>query len=161
MELYLVQHAEAMSAEHDPTRPLTGRGKQDIIKVAQFVKWLNIRVNTIMHSGELRAEQTARELAKVVCSDMGLKKTAGLAPNDEVGTMRDIMAGLEDNLMIVGHLPYLSKLLSNLICGDQDIKIADFQMGCIVRLDRDNEKWYLRWMITPTILPYHTIDIAP
>lgn len=153
MELYLVQHAEAMSEQQDPSRPLTDRGKQDIIKVAEFVKRLNIRVKAIKHSDKLRAEQTAQELAKVICSDKGLEKAAGLAPNDDIGPMKDTLAGSGDNLMIVGHLPYLSRLLSCLISGDQNLKSVDFQMGCIVRLDRDDGRWCLKWMITPELAP--------
>jgi phosphohistidine phosphatase len=153
MELYLVQHAAAKGEQEDRSRPLTDRGRQDIARVAEFVERLNIKVKAIRHSDKLRAEQTAQELAGRVRSAEGLEKTAGLGPNDDVERLKEILTGMEDNLMIVGHLPYLSRLVSSLICGDQDLRIVDFRMGCIVRLDQDNGRWHLKWMITPDLVP--------
>ncbi len=153
MELYLVQHAEAKREEEDPRRPLTDRGREAISKVAEFVKGLDIKVKVIRHSEKLRAEETANELAKVVTSAEGLHKTPGLGPNDDVGPMRTLISETDENLMIVGHLPYLSRLASSLLGVDQEHKIVDFQMGSIVRLDREIPlgRWCIRWMVTPDI----------
>ena len=37
MNLYLVQHAEALPKQEDPDRPLSAQGRADIEKVARFV----------------------------------------------------------------------------------------------------------------------------
>jgi len=154
MELYLVQHAEAKREEEDPSRPLTDKGKEDISKVANFLKKLNIAVKVIKHSDKLRAEQTAQELSKGLTSIDGLEKTSGIGPNDDIRFMEELLAKTQDNIAIVGHLPYLSKLLSSLICQNEGLKVVEFRMGSIVRLDRDEatRNWHIRWMITPEIL---------
>lgn len=154
MELYLVQHAEAKSREEDPSRPLSDRGRETISRVTGFAKGLGIKVRVIKHSDKLRAEETAQELAKAVTSAEGLQKADGLGPNDDVGQMRTLLAETSDNIMIVGHLPYLSRLTSSLLGVEQEQKAVDFQMGSIVRLDRDEPsgKWHIKWFITPDII---------
>lgn len=155
MELYLVQHAEAKKEEEDPSRPLTDRGREDISKVANFLKGLDIIVKVIKHSDKLRAEQTAQELVKGLVATEGLERTLGIGPNDDVKPMRETFTKTQDNIAIVGHLPYLSKLLSSLICQSENLKVVEFKMGAIVRLDRDETtgNWHIKWMITPEILP--------
>ena len=55
--------------------------------------------------------------------------------------------------MIVGHLPYLSRLLSVLLGAQQDRPLVAFQMGGVVHLERDdNGEWRLRWILAPELL---------
>jgi phosphohistidine phosphatase len=57
-------------------------------------------------------------------------------------------ASSTQNLMIVGHLPFLGHLASYLLCGDERASLVDFQNAGIVRLDRhDDGRWSLRWAI--------------
>ena len=57
------------------------------------------------------------------------------------------------NVMLVGHLPHLSRLSGLLISGDPDRKVVDFKNGGIVCLVRNEEGiWFIRWMIIPQIL---------
>lgn len=113
MELYLVQHAEAKKEEEDRSHPLTDRGRGDISRVANFLKGLSIIVKVIKHSDKLRAEQTAQELVKGLVATEGLERTLGIGPNDDVKPLRETLAKTQGNIVIVGHLPYLSKLLSS------------------------------------------------
>lgn len=153
MELYLVRHGEAKRPEEDPAQPLSERGRKAISKVAGLIRDLNIRVRVIKHSGKLRAEETAQELSKAVTSAEGLEKAGGLAPNDDVGPMKTLLEDTNENVMIVGHLPYLAKLASSLLCGDPTQDIVSFQAATIVRLDRDESSggWRIRWMLTPDV----------
>ena len=66
MKLYLVQHAKAASTDVDPKRPLTEEGRQDIQKVAAFIKPLNLSVDYLWQSTKTRAIQTAEVLSEVV-----------------------------------------------------------------------------------------------
>ena len=55
--------------------------------------------------------------------------------------------------MLVGHLPYMSKLASLLLCGDETKPVIAFQTGgvlCLQRAGRD--AWSVRWMVTPNIV---------
>ncbi|MEE9199818.1 MAG: phosphohistidine phosphatase SixA [Candidatus Brocadiales bacterium] len=153
MELYLVRHGEAKRPEEDPAQPLSERGKKAISKVAGLIRDLHIRVRVIKHSGKLRAEETARELAKAVTSAGGIEQSEGLRPNDDVGPVKVQLEEAGENIMIVGHLPYLSRLASDLLCGDRRQDIVTFRAATVVRLDRDEASgaWHIRWVVTPDV----------
>jgi phosphohistidine phosphatase len=153
MELYLVQHAESKTKEEDPERGLTDLGFVNVRKTSEFVKKLDISVETIFHSNKLRAKQTANELAVGIKSVTGLKQREGIAPMDDICSMKDEIQGSDKNLMVVGHLPYMAKLASALLCENENQNVVSFQNGCIVKLVRDEENkgWSVKWMITPDI----------
>jgi phosphohistidine phosphatase len=153
MYLYLVQHAEALSKEEDPTRSLSEKGIADIRKVAGFVKKMNLTVHRIVHSGKMRALQTAQLLEERVSVDMGIAESDGLAPMDDPGIWVERLSKINDNIMLVGHLPHLGKLSSFLLCGNKDRNIVDFEMGCIVCLKRSDEgDWSTDWIIKPRMI---------
>lgn len=153
MELYLVRHAESKTNAEDPERGLAYIGFANVRKTAGFVKKLEISVETIYHSGKLRAKQTAYELAVGVKSVTGLKQRKGIAPMDDISSMKDEIEGSDKNLLVVGHLPFMVKLTSALLCGNENKNIVSFQNSCIVKLVRDEEimGWSVEWMITPDI----------
>ncbi|MCK7508661.1 MAG: histidine phosphatase family protein [Desulfobacterales bacterium] len=80
MDLYLVQHAEAKKEDEDPARPLSDKGVADITGVAQAALPLLHAIDTVFHSGKLRARQTAEILARHVEPAGGIRETDGLAP---------------------------------------------------------------------------------
>ena len=59
MIVYLVQHGEAKSEEEDPERPLTDNGRFTVESVSEHIAPLGLGVTRIIHSGKLRAKQTA------------------------------------------------------------------------------------------------------
>ena len=62
--------------------------------------------------------------------------------NQETGTV-----------MLVGHLPHLSRLVSRLFALQADHMLVRFQMGGVVKLERDVAgRWVLCWMFTPELL---------
>ena len=74
MKLYLVRHAEPKPEQEDPLRPLSEKGWEDIRCVGAFVaERLDIRVKIIIHSGKLRAQQTAEVLREHLNPPDGLK----------------------------------------------------------------------------------------
>lgn len=153
MRLYLVQHGQAAAKDVDPARPLTDRGRADVEKVAAFIKPLNLYVSTVWHSGKTRAAQTAELLAAAVRTDNRCLERPGLAPNDDVLPVKDELARAQHDIMIVGHLPFLSKLASLLLADDESAAPVAFQQAGLVCLQRAPEKkWQLDWMITPQLL---------
>lgn len=150
MKLYLVQHAEAKEKEEDPDRPLSEKGLKDIEKTANFLKE-KIKVARILHSGKLRAKQTAERLNESIQSSEGIKEVDNLAPLDDPRIWEKKLRDEEKNVMIVGHLPYLGKLAGLLLANDQNRTIINFKMGGIVCLEK-NGNWSVDWMLTPQIL---------
>lgn len=51
MRLYLIQHAKAKSKQENPARPLSRKGREDIRKVAGFLKgYTQSPIREIKHS---------------------------------------------------------------------------------------------------------------
>lgn len=152
MNLYLVQHGEAVSKEVDPHRPLSENGIKNVKKAASFAdKNCNINITNILHSGKLRAKQTAEVLAEALKLPLP-EQADNLEPLADQSIWETRIEKCSDDLMFVGHLPYMSRLASSLLCNTPDKNIVQFQMGGIVALTRDNNKWSLQWIITPDIL---------
>lgn len=154
MNLYLVQHAEAVSEQEDPQRPLSEKGLHDIKKVAVFISsQTDTRIQTIFTSGKTRAQQTGRVLADYVSPPGGVQDTNGLSPLDDPAIWAGRLPEITENTMLVGHLPHLSLLASLLLSGMPEQTLIDFKMGGIVCLRRDDRGgWSLGWMVVPEML---------
>lgn len=152
MRLYLVQHANAVDEKVDPQRPLSQRGLADCQKVAAFIRPLNLSVGCIWHSGKTRADQTAEIFAPAMHTSEGPIQHPNLAPNDDVTVIGNELAADKQDLMIVGHLPFLSRLTGLLLTGTQGADVVAFQQGGIVCLQRWEQNPYrIVWMVTPDL----------
>ena len=151
MKLYLIQHGEAKSEAEDPERPLTARGEKEIGAVSKIAGGLQIRPSKIYHSGKLRAKQTAEIIASALrISDSLVQSVQGLNPNDDIHPWVERISKEKEDLMLVGHLPFLEKLTSFLLCGDERARLVLFRYGAVVCLDQKEDKgWAVRWILTP------------
>lgn len=153
MKLYLVQHGESVPEEIDPKRPLTENGRADVSKAARFLKDAEVQINIIWHSTKLRAEQTAELISEVIKPSRGVEERIGLAPNDPVDKIKDELLKEENDLMIVGHLPFLWKLISLILLGNGSYNIISFRQGGVVCLEKKPEgNWFLIWAIVPELI---------
>jgi phosphohistidine phosphatase len=153
MKLYLLQHGEAHSKAQDLNRPLTTTGIADIEHVAEFLKKANIQVKLIIHSGKLRARQTAEYLSKGFIDTIEAESSNSINPSDPPEIFSRQIDSLEGDTLVVSHLPFLPRLISYLLHGDEDHLMLAFQPGSIVCLERVNDKqWMINWMIRPELL---------
>ena len=153
MLLYLVQHGQSKSEEEDPQRRLTDKGIGEVQKVADFLRPLELVVDAIWHSGKTRAQQTAELLADAVPARDRVVQHEGLGPKDHVAPTKQALEKAGRDLVIVGHLPSLSKLAALLVTGNEANEIVEFRFGCVVCIERrDDGKWKIIWMITPALL---------
>jgi len=154
MRLYLVQHGEAKTREQDPDRPLTGKGESDVDRIAALLMRAKICVGAVWHSGKTRAAQTAEILCSSLASTEGIVVHEGLDPNDPIDPVQRELIGAPADIMIVGHLPFLGKLVSALLVGDETVELVTFQNGGAVCLERNEEKgrWRLTWAVVPELL---------
>lgn len=147
----MVQHGESKPEADDPARPLTDRGRQEVLRVARHVAALGLRVAEICHSGKLRARQTAEILAEHLSPHRGVREMDGLAPADDPMEARTAVEAAREPVMLVGHLPHLSRLASSLLVGDAGREIVRFRMGAVLCLARSESGWLLQWVLTPEL----------
>ena len=152
MPLYLVRHGEAHSEAADPNRSLTEAGMATVDGMAQLATAFKIPVSQIFHSGKTRARQTAEVFSNYLKPSVGAIEIKAIKPYDDV---TEIAPELDPalNTMLVGHIPFLERLVSYLITGSQDKLIIKFQTGGIVCLDQieKNGSWYIKWALMPNM----------
>lgn len=152
MKLYLIQHGEAKSEAEDPERSLTGRGEEDVRRVAAVAKKMDIQSSKVYHSGKRRAQQTADIIASAL--NLPVEPAQGLSPLDDVRPWAERISREAKDVMIVGHLPFLDKLASFLLCSDERAQVVLFRYGAVVHLDQKEDKsWTIRWILTPEMVP--------
>lgn len=152
MEIYLVQHGESKSETEEPERPLTENGRETVELVARYIAPLGLEVAQVVHSGRLRAMQTAELFAQYLSPPQGVKEEKGLGPLDDPQEAKRLIQQAERPLMIVGHLPHLSRLASLLIWGTPDKEVISFVMGGVVCLGRRDDNWSIEWSLIPKLI---------
>ena len=149
MELFLVQHGESMARAEDPRRPLTDAGVECTRRMAALAGRLGIQVEEIRHSGKRRARETAEIFGGLLQPRRGVNAVQGLEPNDDVECVADALASRHGSLMLVGHMPFLSRLAGLLLAGRPDATPVRFVNAGIVCLVREKGKWSLSWSAPP------------
>jgi phosphohistidine phosphatase len=152
MKLYLAQHGNAVAKEEDPARPLSEQGERDVRSMASRLGDAGIQVTRVWHSGKLRAVQTAEILAKETLSGRKAECIKGLGPNDPVAEFATDADVWDEDTLVVGHLPFMSRLLSLLLVDDAGHELVRFSPGSVVCLERDaTDRWVLAWMLRPEL----------
>ncbi len=152
MKLYLLRHGEPLPESKDPERSLTSRGELDIAIIGRFLEQNELFVPEIWHSEKRRVRQTA-EIIGQATGCVSLLERPGLAPLDPVGPVRAEILGREEDLMLVGHLPFLSRLAEQLLGCPRENSIFRFETGEIVCLERNGEGvWQLLFAVCPRLL---------
>jgi phosphohistidine phosphatase len=153
MELYLVQHGEACAKEVNPERPLTDQGQADIDRLAAFLKQAGIQIDRVIHSEKLRAIQTAERLAAAIAPGVELEASGIINPNDNPKAFDWQSESWDRATLVVGHLPFMAKLVSHLVIEDENRLITAYQPGSIVCLQlNSNAHWQINWMLRPELL---------
>lgn len=146
--LYLVHHAHAVGPEVDPLRPLSERGRSDIEAIAEQAAARGANPLVIWHSGKARARQTAEVLWKRCHALAKFSAMRGLQPDDPASWIVDALTGETGDVMLVGHLPNLQRLLGVLRSGDPEQFAEDFPQHGLVALEEVGEgRWKEKWRV--------------
>ena len=150
MRLFLVQHGEALDKTVDPERPLSDQGREDVAAMAGRLSDAGVRVERVWHSGKLRAAETAGLLARAVFRRGGEEAIAGIGPNDDVAAFAQDADVWGQDTLVVGHLPFMGRLVAHLLTGDVDAPLVAFRPGAVACLERGGDgHWLLLWMLRP------------
>lgn len=152
MKLYLMQHGDAVSKDVDPERPLSETGRQDVERLTAFLSKTSFKPSRIIHSGKTRAKQTAELLAAQASPEAKIEASSGLSPKDEVKPVVRQAKNWTGDTLIVGHLPFMGRMVAYLVSGDADNEVVSYQPGSIVCVERTDGNWKIAWMIRPELL---------
>jgi len=156
MKLYLVQHADALSKDTDPARPLSEQGLRDAVNMAAFLHGAQVTVDEVVHSGKLRAAETADVLAKAVWPGNTPETLPGLAPNDGTDHLCNTAMAAGGDLMVVGHMPFMGRMAARCLSSQETGALVAFEPGSVLCLARQDEgapvAWALEWFVKPRML---------
>jgi phosphohistidine phosphatase len=152
MTLFLAQHGKARPETDDPKRSLTEQGAEIVGRMADWAAQVGLGVDQIRHSGKRRAEQTATIFAKRLSPPKGVNAVKGLSPKDDVNQVAASLRSDQGSIMLVGHLPHLSRLVSLLLTGNPEIEIVRFRNAGIVCMTQQEGKWAVDWVMQPDLL---------
>lgn len=144
MNLYILRHADADKRDEekfpdDNLRPLVKKGKNKTEKMAKFLKKRKVKVSLILTSPAERCLQAAKLVRKELkLPKEQLIKLDCLLPE---GSNAELIAEIKakyavDSLLVVGHDPNLSLLISQLVTGTPDLPI-DLKKGGLCKLAVD------------------------
>src|SRR5262245_33350621 len=101
----------------------------------------------------MRAEQTAHIFAEHIRCGAGPSATDGMNPEDEPEILANFLQVYDDDILIVGHLPNLERVISILLTGHADRRPVHFFNAGVVCLEKTGaQTWGLLWAITPDLL---------
>jgi phosphohistidine phosphatase len=158
VNLFFLRHAKAFPRSPkyrpDSKRPLTHEGEKTMRQVAEGIRELELSFDLILTSPYARALRTAEILA----DSFDTKKlfvtnnlAADAAPESLVAEITESFTLLE-NIVLVGHEPYLSGLISILLTGHSGLEI-DFKKAALCKLTVENLHFgkcaSLSWLVPP------------
>ena len=161
MNLFILRHGIAVERDpvsfpDDSRRPLTLKGEDRLQAVCEAMKALELSFDHLLSSPFRRASQTA----EIVAAALGLKKALEfrdeLTPEGDPKSLIKYLSKLEptpENVMLVGHEPYLSSFISQLISGEAAAGI-ELKKGGLAKLEIEAPLRFgncakLAWLLTP------------
>jgi phosphohistidine phosphatase len=143
-----MQHALAYSAEENSERPLSPTGIDQAKAAARGIKRLGLNFDLIIASPKRRAQQTAALIAEGARFPYSDILTAEAILPDRLP--QDLFALLQkestdSHILVVGHLPHLAKLASDLLRGGE-LLIENAGLSCfdVVELGSARLEFHLR-----------------
>ncbi len=156
MEIYILRHGIAVDRgtagfKKDSDRPLTKEGEEKMHQIADTMLAMGLKFDLILSSPYTRAEQTAQIVADTL--DHEVTFTKSLAPD---ANALELIAEINDekphSVLLVGHEPDLSLLISVLVCGTSDSSF-ELKKGGLCKLTAETITFgrcaTLNWLITP------------
>ena len=160
MDLYILRHAIAVERtapgqKNDFDRPLSPEGEQKLRRIVKAMRNLELSFELILSSPYVRA----RETAEVAASALGLRKRLQLMetlgadgnPREFLAELRGIEP-LPKSLLIVGHEPYLTTLVTLLVSGAAQPCLTLKKGGlCKLKIEalRVGRCATIEWLLTP------------
>jgi phosphohistidine phosphatase len=160
MNLYILRHGIAVDPgspdyPRDADRPLTPKGERRLHQIADAMQALELAFEIILSSPYLRARQTAEIVAQSYGARTKVEFADCLVPGGSHKKLIELINALKpvpENVLLSGHEPYLSGLISLLISGTTVLPI-EMKKGGLCNLSIERLKpdacATLEWLLTP------------
>jgi phosphohistidine phosphatase len=148
-----MRHAEALTAAEDSERHLSQKGQKDAKALGEYLADCQIDIPHIIHSPRVRARQTAELVSSPMPHSRLVEAATGLDETDTLDYILDELPTWHEDTMVVGHLPFLSQLVSQLVLNQPDVSIVRFAPATIVCLELfEAQRWNISWVMSANLL---------
>lgn len=160
MEIYVVRHGDAGkrmdNARSDASRSLSVAGRKDVETLAKLLGILGIEADYLISSGLHRASETADILMNAMPRKTKRMIWNELSPDKSHESLLARISTLQKDstVIVVGHNPFLQKMISSLVSGVDESRI-DLKKCGIARIDVADfipvPRGELKWLLTPKL----------
>ena len=163
MKLYLLRHGIASASNSkqstDAFRILTDQGREKMSVIANALGRLDLGIDQIWSSPYTRTRETSAIIVEKLAIGNEVRLHRDLEPKGNLRRLVDDIAEVDPevtSLMLVGHEPGLSMLISVLSTGTPNLR-TDFKKGGIAKLELDGRIAFersatLNWLLPPRLL---------
>ena len=161
MNVYFLRHGEAGKRVAVPSkdleRSLTASGKDELTKIARSIRRLDIKFDKIVASPLPRAQESAEIDAKLQKKSGKVELWDELKPEGNRSDLFQRLAKLrqDSEILLVGHEPYFSTTIGDLISGNSSAHIV-LKKGGLARVEvtsfNPKPAGELRWLLSPRLL---------
>lgn len=160
MNLYILRHGIAVEPgspgyAKDADRPLTPEGERKLQRITNAMEALGLSFDLILSSPYLRARQTAEIVAEAFKARKRLDYSDSLTPGGSTQKLVGYLDRLQpppESVLLVGHEPYLSGLVSLLAAGHEGFCVV-LKKGGLCKLSTESLQHgrcaALEWLLTP------------
>ena len=152
MEIYLMQHGQALPKDQDPEEGLSEEGEAEIRLTARAFKVFHVDFDAILSSPKKRSKQTAA----IVAEEIGFpteniqetEKVKAKTPAEETVRALADLSGRK-RVLVAGHLPSVAAVASYLLTEGSKANIA-FENGgcCCIEVDElPTHSGRLQWLV--------------
>ncbi len=143
--------------EKDADRRLTTAGRRDVADVADFLASLKIDLKVIASSPLKRALETGEIAARKLRMLNQLEQWDELKPTADTSNLYQRLSrlGVRQEVLLVGHEPYLSGMIGEIIAGKAGVNLVLKKGGLAkVRLNgfKPAVSGELRWLLTTKLM---------
>ena len=158
MYLFILRHGEAgkklATGNRDFERSLTVAGQKEVAHIAKSLKDMGIKFDFILTSPLKRAHQTAAIVSKIFKNEKKMEDWDELKPE---GNRPELYRKLtqfkqQSSVLIVGHEPYLSDMISEIIFDGKGKHVVLKKAGLAkIGITSASPKLHgeLKWLLTP------------
>jgi phosphohistidine phosphatase len=149
MKVFLVHHVDALSAEQDPQRHISPKGRDQADRLGTRLRALGVAPAKILHSDKQWTIDTAQRIAaKLGLEDRAVKAAYPINTDDPVAPFVAEIKASKGDVMMCGHIDYLLRATSQLVCGNEKRKVVEYKPGngTIACIEGQGEDWVVTFV---------------
>jgi phosphohistidine phosphatase SixA len=149
MEAIIIQHGDAVDSSVNQQRPLSQKGREQFDNFAKFLDIINWKPDIVIHSGILRAYESAAIVAEKFNCEVSINKS--INPNDNPDAIMQYLLQEKRNVIVVTHKPFIDVFVAKVLSTSQTGLIT-ITNASPVFLSSDGDMLYCKAYIPETMI---------